>query len=111
MRKSAQRVELPSLRYVIDSQGLFSPGFPLPEGVFQVFASNMTPDLGLLHEGDLPALLADLNRNATGFYTVADCDMRRSQQEFIKNPDAVNLTAQCGLRWITIRPTRRRPAS
>ncbi len=105
LRRAAQRVELPTLRYVIESQRLFRPEFPLPEGVFQVFASEMALDLGLLHEGDLPTLLADLNRNATGLYTVAECDLRRAQTEFIKNPNAVNLTAQCGLRWLTIKPS------
>lgn len=104
LRLSAQEVELPALRYVIDSQELYRPDFPLPESAFQIFASNMELNLGLLHEGDLPALLDDLNRKAAGFYTVASCDINRAQQEFIKNPDAINVTAECGLRWITIRP-------
>lgn len=104
LQRSARNVDLPSLRYVIDSQEPYRPDVPLPESEFRIFASNMALNLGLLHEGDLPALLDDLNRNAAGFYTVAGCDMHRAQQEFIKNPDAVNLTAECGLRWITIRP-------
>lgn len=104
LRRSAQEVELPGLRYIIDSQELYQPEFPLPESAFRIFASNMELNLGLLHEGDLPALLDDLNRKAAGFYTVASCNIIRAQQEFIKNPNAVNLTADCGLRWITIRP-------
>lgn len=106
LRKAAQSVDVPSLRYVIDSQELYRPDFPLPENDFNLYASTMTLDLGLLHEGDLPALLEDLNQNATGFYTVDECEMNRVQEEFIKAPDAINLTATCDLRWITIRPAQ-----
>ena len=105
LRKAAQRVELPSLRYVIDSQDLYRPEFSLPEGVFQIYSSKMDLNLGMLHEGDLPSLLTDLDRNAAGHYTVSGCDLQRAQVEFIKNPDAVNVTAVCDLQWLTIKPS------
>lgn len=103
LRQAASRVELPSLRYVIDSQEIYRPELTLPASVFRVYASNMALDLGLLHEEDLGALLDDLDQNAVGFYTVAHCDLRRTQPQFVQNPDAVNLSAQCGLRWLTIK--------
>jgi hypothetical protein len=103
LRRAAQRVELPALSYVIDSQQRFTPDVPLQLGSYQIYSSSMKLDLGLLHEGDLPALLNDLDRNAGGLYTVADCDLRRTQPAFVKKPDAVNLTAACGLHWLTIK--------
>lgn len=103
LRKAASRVELPSLSYVIDSQERYRSELPLPASVFQVYSSNMALDLGLLHEEDLHALLGDLDRNAEGFYTVAHCDLRRTQLQFTQKPDAVNLSAKCGLRWLTIK--------
>ncbi len=105
LRQASQRVELPTLRYVIDSQNIYQPEFLLPSGTFQIYSSNMRLDLGLLHEGDLETLFADLDANATGLYTVSSCDLRRNhrQREFVKRADATNLIAECGLRWLTIK--------
>ena len=103
LRRAAQRVELPALSYVIDSQQRFKPDFLIQSGSYQIYSSSMKLDLGLLHEEDLSALLNNLDRRAGGLYTVADCDLRRSQPTFVKKPDAVNLTAACGLQWLTIK--------
>lgn len=108
LRQASQRVELPMLRYVIDSQSIYQPEFSVPGGTFQIYASNMRLDLGLLHEGDLNTLFADLDANATGLYTVSSCDLRRTrhQRDFIKAAGATNLKADCGLRWLTIKLPR-----
>ena len=103
LRRAAQRVELPALSYVIDSQQRFKSELPLHLGSYQIYSSSMKLDLGLLHEEDLSALLNDLNSHGGGLYTVADCDLRRSQSTFVKRPDAVNLKAACGLQWLTIK--------
>lgn len=110
LRQASQRVELPMLRYVIDSQSIHEPEFKVPDGKFQIYSSNMQLDLGLLHEGDLDTLFADLDANATGLYTVSNCDLSRNhhQREFVKRADATNLRANCGLRWLTI---KQRPAA
>jgi hypothetical protein len=109
LRRASQRVELPTLRYVIDSQSIHQPEFLVPEGSFQIYSSDMRLDLGLLHEGDLGALFVELDANAKGLYTVFECDLSRNhrQREFVKSADATNLRAKCGLRWLTIkqRPT------
>ncbi|MDH3414484.1 MAG: hypothetical protein OEM98_18635 [Gammaproteobacteria bacterium] len=108
LRQSSHRVELPNLRYVIDSQSIYQPEFLVPGGSFQIYASRMHLDLGLLHEGDLEALFNDLDANANGLYTVSKCDLRRlhHQTEFVKRADATNLKAECGLRWLTIKRPR-----
>ncbi len=103
LRQAAQRVELPALSYVIGSQQRFTPDFPLQLGSYQIFSSSMKLNLGLLHEEDLPALLNDLDRQTSGLYTVTDCDLRRTQRAVVKKPDAVNLTAECDLQWLTIK--------
>ena len=105
LRQASQRVELPTLRYLIDSQNLFQPEFMVPTGTFQIYASNMKLDLGLLHEGDLQNLFSDLDANANGLYTVSRCDLSRvhRQRDFIKRADATNLNAVCDLRWLTIK--------
>lgn len=108
LRQASQRVELPMLRYAIDSQNIYRPEFVVPSGTFQIYSSNMRLDLGLLHEGDLETLFADLDANAVGLYTVSNCDLRRNhrQREFVKRADATNLKAECGLRWLTIKQPR-----
>ncbi len=105
LRQASQRVELPVLRYVIDSQNIYQPEFIAPAGSFQIYASHMQLDLGLLHEGDLDTLFADLDANASGLYTVSSCDLRRNydQREFVKRADVTNVKAECGLRWLTIK--------
>ncbi len=105
LRQASQRVELPTLRYVIDSQSVYEPEFLDQGGKFQIYSSNMQLDLGLLHEGDLDTLFTDLDANATGLYTVSECDLSRNhrQREFVKRADATNLRANCGLRWLTIK--------
>ncbi len=104
LRGAAQRVELPALSYLIDSQERFKTDLPFQLGSYQIYSSSMKLDLGLLHEEDLSALLNDLDRHAGGLYTVVDCDLRRSQPTFVKKPDAVNLKAACDLQWLTIKP-------
>jgi hypothetical protein len=109
LRQASQRVQLPMLRYVIDSQSIHRPEFFVSEGSFQIYSSNMKLDLGLLHEGDLGTLFAELDANATGVYTVFECELSRNhrQHDFVKRADATNLRAECGLRWLTI---KQRPA-
>ncbi len=105
LRQASQRVELPVLRYVIDSQSVYEPNFIELGGAFQIYSSSMKLDLGLLHEEDLGSLFADLDANATGLYTVSSCNLRRNydQREFIKRADVTNVKAECGLRWLTIK--------
>lgn len=106
LRQASQRVDLPQLRYVIDSQRIYTPEFPLPGGTFRIFSSEMRLDLGLLHEGDLSALFEDLDQNAMGLYTVSSCNMRRAHAPFVKRPDATNLDADCTLRWLTVKQSQ-----
>lgn len=105
LRQASQRVELPVLRYVIDSQSVYEPKFIESGGAFQIYSSSMQLDLGLLHEEDLDSLFADLDANATGLYTVSSCNLRRNynQREFIKRAEVTNVKAECGLRWLTIK--------
>jgi hypothetical protein len=99
---ASARIKLPSLSYEISSREAYKPEFPLDTGAFRVYATEMRLRVGLLHEGDLPALLHALDRAATGLYTVDHCSVSRNSEEFRLSPAAENLTAQCSLRWFTI---------
>ena len=105
LRGASEVLKLPSVRYSIESQRVYEPGYEVnTQGSFQVFASEMVLDIGLLHEGDLPRLLEELNIAGKGLYTVSSCQMRRVRAAFSEDPNEINLQADCRLRWLTIKP-------
>jgi len=103
LRDAAARLKLPSLRYEIAQQEVYEPELPLPESAFEVHASSMFLEMGLLHEGDLIAVLRELDRNASGLYSVSSCDLRRGGSGIRMEPKAENVLASCELRWFTVR--------
>jgi len=103
LRSAAERIKLPSLRYELSPQGPYKAQFPVSNGVYKVYASQMRLEAGMLHEGDLPVLLRELNRNAKGLYSVSRCFIRRSAPELQMRPRAQNINASCVLDWVTIR--------
>ena len=59
----------------------------------------------LLHEEDLPRFLTTLARRGGGFFTVDQCMLRRLKTESERTLQfQPNLSAECDLRWITIKP-------
>ena len=103
LREASRDMKLPGLRYSIDSQTAYKPEFPVETGAFEVFASNMTLDLGLLHEGDLPDVLRRIDGRAPGLYSVSKCTIARAVPELGRDPTKANLRALCDLRWYTVR--------
>ena len=61
---------------------------------------------GMLHEEDLPRFLDALARRGGGYFTVDDCVVRRLKPLDDANLTQVEakLTADCNLRWLTVRP-------
>ena len=104
LQDAGDRLQLPSLSYEIRAQKAHHPGFPVPGGRYQIFVSEMTLNMQLLHEGDLFALLNLLNEQAKGLYTVSGCELTRNFVELTDNPRAGNVTATCLLEWFSIKP-------
>ena len=102
LRRSAKTIKLPALRYELSPQEEYAAEFPLPGGAYKVYSSNMVIDAGLLHEGDLFALLRELNRSAVGLFTVSKCYLRGSPGGIRMEPKSKNVDARCDLRWYTI---------
>lgn len=103
LRDSVAVVKLPSLRYEIASRESFTPDFPIETGLYRVYVSRMRITAGLLHEGDLLALLHELELNARGMFTVGGCTLRRLNELFESDPTNANLDADCELQWLTVR--------
>ena len=106
LRDSALKIKLPSLRYELLPQQLYQPEFPLPQGIYRVYVSEMTLDGALLHEGDLFALLRELNRSASGLFTVSSCHLSGPPGGIKLHPKAKIVGARRGLRWYTIEKTK-----
>lgn len=101
-----QGLRLPMLRYEIQPRTLVSAtASRANEGVLRLFRSSMTLDMGLLHEGELLALLAQLRRSTGGRFEVRRCDMRlasvaRGIAFDVRQP---NLLAVCVLDWYSLK--------
>lgn len=102
LRAASDSLRLPEMSYRIDSQTALVPDFPVILGGFDINASNMELSLGLLHEGDLEALLNALDTHAKGLYSVSRCDLSRTDREPRLDLKHANLNAECVLKWFTV---------
>ena len=102
LRRAGDANGLPQLVYKLDAQRLATPDFAIALGDYQLYASAMTLNLGLLHEGDLLQLLQALDHNALGQYSIKGCVLKRAGENIDLLAQAPNLAAQCSLEWWTI---------
>lgn len=105
LRESGEKIQLPEMRYIINSQTEFEPDFSINSGGFHIYSSIMNLDVDLLHEGDLSHLLEDLDRNALGLFKVSRCKLKRQTDEITENPEKPNISADCELIWFNIKNT------
>ena len=103
VRRAAEQTRLPSFRYQITAQAPHDLHSVSPTGVYRAYASEMQVELGLLHEGDLLSLLADLETRTTGLFRVGECRIKRARATLGRDPTRSNLSATCGIDWLTIR--------
>ena len=104
LRGVAARVKLPSLRYRIERRVAYESADLLPgDARYRPFSTVVRIEAGLLHEGDLERLIGALDTPGVGLHRIDRCDVARAGPEFEMRPDAINLTAGCDLRWITLR--------
>lgn len=102
LRQSGEKLHLPSLKYSIKSQEMYTPGFQINYSGYALYRSTMDLKLGLLHEGDLFKLLNYINKNADGTYTISECTFKQSGNAIQYNKEQANIAASCLLHWITI---------
>jgi hypothetical protein len=102
LRRAGDANGLPQLVYKLDAQRIATPDFGITLGDYQLYASAMTLNLGLLHEGDLLQLLQTLDREALGQYSVKSCWLKRTSEKIDTASYAANLSADCTLDWWTI---------
>ena len=103
LRVSSERVKLSGLTYDISPQEEYSPEFNANLGKFALYSSTMKLNISMLHEGDLPSLIKDMNEQAEGIFTITKCRFIRPNKKLKESRDAKNITADCELQWINIR--------
>ncbi len=102
LRRASDDIGLQQVAYKLDAQHEAKPDFRLELGDYRLYASTMTLNLALLHEGDLLRLFQALDSNALGQYAVRKCVLKRSGVELDLSAVAANLQADCTLDWWTI---------
>ena len=105
LRAAAARAGLPSLRYRMEPRTAYEAGPGLETGDHGAFSTVVRIEAGLLHEGDLERLIRELANAEPGLFRIERCRIRRSGPDFVMRAGAVNLSAECDLRWITLART------
>lgn len=103
LRAIGERKRLPGMNYEIKSQSIHAPQFPAALGRYQLYSSEMSLNMQLVHEADLLDVLDFLEQNAQGVYTVSQCRLSRSGQEVVMSPRTGNIVSRCDLNWFTIK--------
>ena len=103
LRNSSQAIQLPSLRYQIESQIPYTPNYPINTGIYRLYTSPMKLNIDLLHMGDLERLFSELDRNAEGYYSVSTCKFGRKAIPGEPLELKPNISAECALQWINIK--------
>ncbi len=102
LRRASLDSGISAMRYRIDSREEYEPAFPVSAGGFRIYASRMSLEMELLHEGDLVRLLRNLELRAPGLFTVHRCELFRSQPELDPTSLRDNVGSRCELDWLTL---------
>ena len=103
LRAVGEHKRLPGLNYEIKSQSVYSPQFPAVLGRYQLYSSDMSLNMQLLHEVDLLDVLEFMDKNTQGLYSVSECRFSRAGQEITMNAHTGNIVTRCDLNWFTIK--------
>lgn len=101
MTRIRTALELPDLRYRVERQRLLQtvPGKPAP---VDFYASTMSVDLALLHEGDLFGFLESLRASGNAYYSVRRCALTCAGPIAAARAARPRLRAECEIDLITI---------
>jgi hypothetical protein len=110
LRTIHQNAKLFGIEYDIGEQSRVKPAYLEGSSNVHLQRSTMRISLGLLHEGDLLALLKGLQENSKNFI-VKSCEIQRQNNEINLTNINENMTAKCDVDWFTIRDPQLRHTS
>lgn len=103
LQRISDNLEIPGLRYQIDSQQPDKQDWPFSTGPFEIHSSNMVLDLEMMHEVDLLRLIDRLAAVGDGYFSLSDCEISRRSTSVSVSTDSPNVTASCNLQWYSIK--------
>lgn len=104
IQNTAKERGMPSVKYSISSQqALAETNIKAEYRGIDVFKSMMTLDIKMAHEGDLFALLNDLEK-ADGLYAVDSCNIEKTNRQAVDSENIMR--AYCELGWYTFRGSK-----
>ncbi len=104
IQNTAKKRGMPLVKYSISSQEkLIEKNIKRKYKGIDVYKSVMTLDITMAHEGDLFALLNDLEK-ADGLYTVDKCNIEKISSKVVDTDN--NMKAYCELGWYTFRGSK-----
>ncbi len=104
IQNTAKRRGMPSVKYSISTQtALKEKNIKREYRGIDVFKSVMTLDIKMAHEGDLFALLNDLEK-ADGLFAVDRCDIEKMSKKTVDTENIMK--AYCELGWYTFRGSK-----
>jgi hypothetical protein len=104
IQNTAKKRGMPSVKYSISTQeALKEKNIKREYRGIDVFKSVMTLDIKMAHEGDLFALLNDLEK-ADGLFAVDRCDIEKMSKKTVDSEN--NMKAYCELGWYTFRSSK-----
>ena len=95
-------IKLPAMRYQIESRKPYEPDYELDTGDYELYATNMNLNLGLLHEIDLAKMISELNKDASGLFNIKRCRFSRTNKGLEFDPEKSNISADCELQWYSL---------
>ena len=106
LRLANEEARIFGVEYDIGTQKPYVYATEFNAGQLQLQESVMQLRFRLLHEEDLVRFFDALGRNGSGYFTVDQCTMRRTRAGDIDRNAASqpNLTAECEVRWLTVKP-------
>ena len=103
MNDLAARGLFQSLNYEIATQRHVTVAPPTQAESVDILSSRIQLKMGFAHEGDMVRTLEDLHHASEGFYRIDTCALVRKGAA-LEPKVGENLTADCRLQWITMRP-------
>jgi len=106
LRLANEEARIFGVEYDIGAQKPYIYAAEFNPGQLALQESIMHLKFSMLHEEDLPRFFDALGRYGAGFFTVDQCQVRRVRAGDPEKSLQIqgNLTAECDLRWLTVKP-------
>lgn len=104
LRMANEEARIFGVEYDIGTQKPYVYAAEFNAGQLLLQESVMQLKFRLLHEEDLPRFFSALGRYGGGTFSIDQCTMRRMRIGELDKSLQPNLSAECEVRWLTIRP-------